>query len=79
MVTRREMDAFKVGDRFKYRVYSCERGKYVTVTAKVTNIYECTSGERFAHGGYHSVWIEYTVDRQKWREPADNDLVMVTW
>lgn len=79
MVSRREMDTFEVGDRFKYRVWSCDRGRYVTVTARVVNVYECTDGGRFAHGGYHSVWIQYKIDGRSWTEPADNELVMVTW
>lgn len=74
-MTREQMDKLQVGDVIMYRTYSCPRGRYVCVPATVVRLYVCSDGGCFAHGGYHSVWIRYTLDGYTWTEPADNDLV----
>lgn len=72
---RAEVDKLKVGDVIKYRAYSLWDDDYKIVDAKVTNVYECTSGGTFAHGGKHSVKIEYHLDGGTYRDILDNEYV----
>ena len=54
-MTREQLDNLKVGDEVS--VYSYNRdGKLMWIPATVCNVYECTDGSRFSHGGIHSVY-----------------------
>lgn len=53
---RSDMDKLNVGDKIEVRRYNIVNEDYEWIPTIVTNIYVCTDGGRFAHGGYHSVY-----------------------
>lgn len=54
-MTRKEMDQLNVGDKVEVRKYNTTTEEYVWITAIVSQVFVCSDGKKFAHGGYHSV------------------------
>lgn len=55
---RAEMDKLNVGDVVEVKTYNTTTEKYEWIKTTVSNIYECTDGGRFAHGGKYSVYAK---------------------
>lgn len=54
-MTRKEMDGLSLGDKVEVKRYNTLTGKYEWIPTIVTRVLVCSDGEKFAHGGYHSV------------------------
>lgn len=54
-MTRAEMDKLKVGDIVEVKTYDTTTEEYEWVPTIVSRVLVCSDGEKFEHGGYHSV------------------------
>lgn len=72
-MTRKEVDRLKLGDKIEVKRYNTLTGKYEWIPTIVTRVLVCSDGEKFAHGGYHSV--EVKIDG--FTEILDNELTRV--
>ena len=57
-MTREEMDQLNVGDKVEVKTYNTTTEEYEWIPAIVSQVLVCSNGEKFAHGGYCSVWAK---------------------
>lgn len=54
-MTRKEMDRLILGDKVEVKRYNPLMEDFEWIPAIVTKVLVCSDGEKFAHGGFHSV------------------------
>lgn len=69
-MTRTEMDQLNIGDKVEVRTYNTTTEEYEWISTTVSRVLVCSNGEKFAHGGYHSVIAKVNG----FTETLDNEL-----